>query len=193
MSGRSIKEKAHHMLIPKTIMAACDGSHRVFDVFSYAADLAQKCRAQLLAVHIIDERNVAAVQRAFGHLPHPEQEEWDNYVKGLIQDASTDLEALIRKHRHDRLSVVKFVQIGNVGEKLLTLISEKHVDLVVVGNSHRHPLCGHLLGGTLHRLFGSCPVPLISVRSSMHLKSAMNRARNESDPFTEKWITESIK
>jgi nucleotide-binding universal stress UspA family protein len=149
----------------KTILAACDGSPNARKVVSVAACLTEKIDAHLILAHIIDERNVEAVKQAFGHLPHPEETEWIDYAQKLIHQANGELKALARLHRPNHPKIVYLVEIGDISERLLKIITDKRADIVVVGETHYHRSYGYLLGGTLHRLFRRCPVPLLSIRS----------------------------
>ncbi len=136
----------------------------------YAACLAEKCKAELIIVNIINQRDVDAIlaisDKQFDRTVEKNIEKLaDDYVKREIEKRTRQMEDLIREISCTHLSVKKVVRIGIPFQELNRAIEDEQVDLMVVGPKGRGNLAGVLFGSNAEKLFRHCPVPLLSVRS----------------------------
>ena len=129
-------------------------------ILDYAAGLAGPTGAELHVVNIINDRDLAAVNKitAFGY-----KVDSDEYL------------AIIKKERREKIAelsdhltlsdekVTYTFLVGDPTTELLRFIVEQDMDLVVMGikaNDLKHMFAGSVA----ERMFRKCPIPVLSYR-----------------------------
>lgn len=129
-------------------------------ILDYAADFAKAFDAELLIVNVINDRDLAAVNKitSFGYKVDSEK-----YVE-IVKKERRDGIAEMSEHLTLPDDKVSFsFLIGDPSDELLHFIVESNVDLVVMGIRSRD--IKHMFAGSVaERLFRRCPVPVVSYR-----------------------------
>ncbi|MFC1813037.1 universal stress protein [Thermodesulfobacteriota bacterium] len=147
------------------IMVACDFSEYSKEALKYAADLAENLKADLLITHVINQRDVDAVQTVSVYSTAISVEE---FTKNQEENRSMRIDKLIEETSIAHLPVKKVIRVGIPFQELIRSIKDEGVDLVVMGPKGRSNLKGIFFGTTAEKMFRHCPVPLLSIRVDRH-------------------------
>ena len=151
----------------KKIMVACDFSEYSKQAMTYAAELAEMLKAELVITHVINQRDIDAVQQATIFSPAISLDEFLNRQK---ENRSQQIDKLIEAASFTHLPVKKIIKTGVPFHQLIQAIEEEDVDLVVMGPKGRSNLDGILFGTTAEKMTRHCPVPLLSIRGDKHAR-----------------------
>ncbi|MCB2215095.1 universal stress protein [Desulfofustis glycolicus] len=132
-------------------------SQRMLD---YSATLAEALDAELILVNVINERDLAAVDKISSFGFKVDSEHYVETVKKERREAIADMASKLSL-ADDRVSFVFL--IGDPSTELLRFVVESNVDLVVMGIKTRD--LQHIFAGSVaERMFRRCPVPVVSYR-----------------------------
>ena len=138
----------------KRLLCATDFSPAAAGAVAMALTLAEKTRAEVTLVHVID-----ALPEAGGHLNYAVPE-IAPLRKVLEEVAAPRLQAAAPEFLPNGLKVEKRMVIGRAHEKILEIADEESADLIVLG-SRGHGLLGRLLFGSISGCVvreAKCPV-----------------------------------
>jgi nucleotide-binding universal stress UspA family protein len=145
----------------RRIMAAVDLSEYSKETVEYAAQLAEKCDAELVITNVINQRDmdaVAAVSFEFGNFSV------ENYLEKQKMERDQRIRKLIEETGCGHLPTRILIRVGAPIEGLNRVVREEAVDLVVMGCKGRSNLTGFLFGSIAEKMFRRCPVPVLSIR-----------------------------
>jgi nucleotide-binding universal stress UspA family protein len=155
------------------IVAACDLSAYSEQVMDCAASLSEKLGAELIVVHVINQRDVDALMEA-AHKIVPEETELimsvNEYLESLRQERIEKIEALIKKTIMAGRKVRKVFRIGIPYQEIIGLAQEEKADMVVMGSKGKSNVSGLLFGSTAERVFRQSTVPVLTVRLGSEAK-----------------------
>ncbi len=127
------------MIRIKTILAPVDFSEASKKAVNYGISLALECGARLFLTHIIP------------------------FDATAYQDAKANLLDLIPAESREKLDYEIVVRSGEVRHELLGMVTEKDVDLVVMGTRGRSYFERLLLGSVTERMLRKLHVPILTV------------------------------
>lgn len=147
------------------IMVACDFSEYSKAALEYAAALAETLKADLIIAHVINQRDVDAVQKVSVYSAVISVEE---FTKHQRENRSQRIDELIEEASLTHLPVKKIIKVGIPFYELIHAIKDENADLLVMGPKGRSNIKGILFGTTAEKMFRHCPVPLLSIRGHGH-------------------------
>lgn len=134
-----------------TIVIATDGSESVRRAVNVALDLAGRFDADVHALYVVDEGEVAAS-------PEPVREEMRAALDDSGQDALDDVVSAT-----DR-PVTTAVREGRPATVIREYAVDHDADVVAMGTRGRHGENRFLIGSVAERVVRTCPVPVLTVR-----------------------------
>lgn len=151
------------------IMVGYDFSQYAKRAMEYAISLAEKCRAELVVVNIINQKTVDSLHeiadKTFDRAVEKSIEKLaDDFADREVKDRSEKIDKQVEEIATSHLSVKKIVRVGVPFQALNRIAEEEEADLLVVGSKGRDNLTGILFGSNAEKLFRHCKVPLLSVR-----------------------------
>lgn len=157
------------MITLSKIMAGCDFSEYSKVTMEYAACLAEKFKAELIIVNIINQRDIDSIlaisDKQFDRTVEKNVEKLaDDYVKRLTEQRIQQMEKLIEEISCTHVSIKKVVRVGVPFLELIQTIEDEKADLMVMGSKGRGNLAEVLFGSNAEKIFRHCPIPLLSIR-----------------------------
>ena len=138
----------------KTVLCPTDFSAESYRALEYGARFATAAGGSLLIAHIL-------------HNPTTKEFHPEGYVLSFEQ-AKTRAQAQLEEIRAQRVGgTVKcdlFVDIGDPYEKLLSLATQRQVDLVVISTHGRSALEHLVMGSVAEKIIRHAPCPVLVVR-----------------------------
>ena len=134
-----------------SVVLATDGSASVARATVVALDLAHRFGAEVHALYVVEESDVAAA---------PEDVR-DRLREALEADGETALEDV---REASGQAITTAVREGRPASEIGTHAREHDADLVAVGTRGRHGEHRFVLGSVAEAVVRNCPVPVLTVR-----------------------------
>jgi nucleotide-binding universal stress UspA family protein len=133
------------------IVVATDGSESVRRAVSVALDFAERFDAEVHALYVVDEGEVAAS-------PDRVREE----MRAALDDSGR--EALDQVVSAADRPVTTAVREGRPATEIREYATDHDADMVAMGTRGRHGENRFLIGSVAERVVRTCPVPVLTVR-----------------------------
>ncbi len=145
------------------VMVAMDMSSMADEAREYAAEVAEKSKAELFLVHVINQVEIYALQKVSKRLDSKAIEDYlkeekatrFDHLKKIVNESSMSPEL--------KKNAKIIIKHGVPFEQLLEVVRDEMIDLVVIGQKGRSNLKDVLIGSTSHHMYHSCKVPLLSI------------------------------
>lgn len=134
-----------------TVVIATDGSESAARAVTAAADLAERFDAEVHALYVVDEGELAGS-------PAELREELAAALESTAENALADV-----TERTDR-AVTTAVREGRPASEIPQYAEDVDADVVAVGTRGRHGDHGYLLGSVAEAVVRRCPTPVLTVR-----------------------------
>jgi nucleotide-binding universal stress UspA family protein len=144
---------------PRTILMAIDFGRETQAVVRHGTRLAEHYRAKLIALHIVRVPYVVLNESSFEPMTRMEVE---RLTDSLVSKRREDLGALLPSSAGERESVVRVG--GAPFDSLRDFVSERSVDLVILGAGGHGDAGIRWLGSTCHKMVRLAPCPVLVVR-----------------------------
>jgi nucleotide-binding universal stress UspA family protein len=141
-------------------------------IFNYAAKLAKNLDADLIALNVINSRDVDAIQTisSMGYNVDSGQ-----YIKGIREERTAFLENIIKDSCFPPNKVRILFKTGNPIDEILNTSIEEKVDMIVMGPKGKTNLEHVLIGSVAEKVFRWSPVTVISFRDEEYSKRLRKR------------------
>jgi nucleotide-binding universal stress UspA family protein len=150
------KKEAHKLGI-RSILVPIDFSAHSKNALKYAIPLAEKFRASVHLVYVV-EPTVYPADLGFGQVVLPGVED------ELREKGADELEQLIRREIGGAVTATSSVRTGSPHQEILHEAEERGVDLIVVA-THGHSGVEHILfGSTADRIVRHARCPVLTIR-----------------------------
>ncbi len=142
----------------KKILIPVDFSKTSSTAFDVAFDIAKKDGADLIAMHVVEEITTESY-RITGEW---HKADWQDriYTFELLKKAKAQLEKLVTDPKYAAVKIIGELRVGNPYHGITTIITEKKVDLVVMGTRGHTKLEEMVIGTNTEKVvrLSRCPV-----------------------------------
>jgi nucleotide-binding universal stress UspA family protein len=157
----------------KKILVPTDFSKPSMFAVEVAADIAKKANAEVTLLHVVEEP-VSSSLNVEGQIAAEENWEEKIYTMKLIEKSKKQLTKLVEDSRFDGIKVKQELRMGSPYHGMNTIITEKKVDLVVMGTAGRSDLEHMIIGSNTEKIVRMAHCPVLT----MHAKPASKEFRN---------------
>lgn len=149
-------------------------------ILNFAAGLANSTGADLLIAHVINQRNLDAVDKitSYGY-----KVDVDHYVETIKNERREELEKMMLNLTLPDEKVTYTFCVGDPANELLKLVIDRQVDTVVMGVKTTD--ISHIFTGSVaEKMFRKCPVTVVSYRDDeisekLHRKITRHLSKGE--------------
>ncbi|HSY86491.1 MAG TPA: universal stress protein [Verrucomicrobiae bacterium] len=147
----------------KTILVALDGSKHAVSVADAAADLALRCDAKLLILHVVAPIFDGKVRNDLANLARMEHREQTEYemLQGFGQDIVHSAELSARQKGVTQVEAL--VEVGDPAGVIVDIARARGADLIMLGRRGLGTLAGLLLGSVSHKVIQVADRPCLTV------------------------------
>lgn len=156
----------------KKILIALGFSEYAKGIFDYGVMQAKAFDADIVAVNIINSRDVNTVE-VITNMGYDVDEE--HYVTSIEAERRKMLQTLIDQSAYPAERIKIAIQVGNPTDELLRMIIKEKIDLVVMGTKGRTDLEHLLVGSVADKLFRYSPVPVVFHRTETQSRKLKER------------------
>jgi nucleotide-binding universal stress UspA family protein len=146
----------------KHILAALCLSELSDGIYRLAVEMADRFDADLTVINVININDIERIGtiEAMGYDVHSR-----DYRIAIKEDRRERLETLIKQFRVPQKQLQKLVLVGHPVEEILKVISQEHIDMVVIGAKGHSNLPYLLVGSVAEKVFRHSPVTVVSHRN----------------------------
>jgi len=157
----------------KKILVPTDFSKPAMIAAEVAADIAKKANAELTLLHVVEEA-VGNSMNVEGQVT--DDSRWDEklFTMKLIEKAKKQLTKLVEDQKFEGIRVKQELRIGSPYHGMNTIISERKVDLVVMGTAGHSELEHMIIGSNTEKIVRMSHCPVLT----MHEKPASKDFKN---------------
>lgn len=148
----------------EVILVATDGSDHARNAVRLAADLAQKYRARLIALHVTTpewSERVPEELRNYARSEHIEATERE-ILESVGQQILRNAETLAREEGLEQIDTM--LEVGDVAATVLSVAKAAKADLIVLGSRGLGSMKGLLLGSVSHKVNAHASCTCITVK-----------------------------
>ncbi len=144
------------------IVAAIDFSTYSPQILEYAADVAARNSAELVAVNIINKRLFESVQKEYED-DHLCVFSLDKFILDQTRTRTTELNALIDQWVPKEIATRVIIRSGVPFEEILRVVEEEQGDLLVINSKGRTNFQDYMYGTTSEKIFSHSPISILSL------------------------------
>ncbi len=147
----------------KKIMISVDLSEQCVPARKFAAELAEKLKAKLVVVNVINQIEIRALQKIS---KASDSMSIDQYLEDQKKSRNEQIEQMINSttSNEDYKKYIKIIiRHGIPFQELLKVAEEEKVDLIVMGTKGRSNLANVLVGSTANQLFHHSKIPVLAI------------------------------
>jgi nucleotide-binding universal stress UspA family protein len=146
--------------IEKIMVALAFGNHSK-GLFDFAVSLAGPLNADLIAVSIINERDINTVGciSSMGY-----EVDGDHYISSVREEREKACRRLAEEADFPMEKLKIIIKTGHPASKLIDICKEEKADMIVMGPKGRTSLETVIIGSVAHRLFRHSPVTVVTYR-----------------------------
>ncbi len=167
----------------KKILVPTDFSKPAMIAAEVAADIAKRGNAELTLLHVVEEA-VGNSLNVEGQVTSDGRWEERLFTMKLIEKAKKQLTKLVEDPKFDGIKVKQELRIGSPYHGMNTIITEKKVDLVVMGTAGHSELEQMIIGSNTEKIVRRSHCPVLTVHAkpaSKEFKSIVYATSMEKD------------
>jgi len=131
-------------------------------IMQYAAGIAERNQAELIAVSVINKRQIDYIKEICQH-QDPGTITLEKFINDETRRRTVNMEDLFRQWVPKTVTVRTSIRSGVPFEEILQAVDDEEADLVVISSKGRTNFKDFMFGTTSEKIFRHCPVSLLSL------------------------------
>lgn len=144
------------------VIAGIDFSVYSARVLEYAAVVAERNMAEIVAVSVINKRQIDHI-REICEEDKPTNLTLEKFLNDETRRRMADMEELFGRMVPKTVPARTLIRTGVPFEQLLQVVDEEQADLMVISSRGRTNFQDYMFGTTSEKVFRHCPVPVLSL------------------------------
>ncbi|MCP3923686.1 MAG: universal stress protein [Desulfobacterales bacterium] len=158
----------------KKIMVALAFTKNAQAIFDYAAGFAEKFSSEIVAISVINSRDVEAIESVATMGYNIDSE---HYTEDIKKERNELLEGIIKNSKFPKEKVKTVYKIGNPTDEILSAIVDESIDMIVLGVKGHTNLEHVFIGSVADKIFRKSPIPVVSFRPEGHANKLLKRIK----------------
>ncbi len=146
----------------KRIVVGIDFSVYTSRIMEYAAGIAERNQAEIVAVSVINQRQIEYIKTVCKH-EDPGTITLVKFIDDETRRRIHQMDDLIRQSVSKNISTRTIIGIGVPFEEILKVVDDEQADLVVISSKGRTNFQDYMFGTTSEKIFRHCPVSVLSL------------------------------
>src|SRR5690349_8038544 len=147
----------------KKILVPTDFSKEAQIATEVARDIAKKAGSELIFLHVIEGASGGSFN-VEGETKYGGDIEDKLFNHALIKKAKQQMEKLLSNNMFEGIKVKSELKLGTPFHGMRTIITERKVDLVVMGTAGKHKLEDEILGTNTEKVVRQSNCPVLTVQ-----------------------------
>ena len=131
-------------------------------IIQYAAGIAERNQAELIAVSVINKRQIDYIKEICKH-QDPGTITLEKFINDETRRRTVNIEELVRQWVPKNVATRTIIRSGVPFEEILQAVDDEDADLVVISSKGRTNFKDYMFGTTSEKIFRHCPVSLLSL------------------------------
>ncbi len=146
----------------RKIIVGIDFSIYSARIMQYAAEIAERHQAELIAVSVINKRQIDYIKDVCKH-QDPGTITLEKFINDETRRRTVNIEELVRQWVPKNVATRTIIRNGVPFEEILHAVHDENADLVVISSKGRTNFKDYMFGTTSEKIFRHCPVSLLSL------------------------------
>ena len=131
-------------------------------IMQYAAGIAERNEAELIAVSVINKHQIDYIKEVCKH-EDPGTITLEKFINDETRRRMVNIDDLIRQWVPKKVATRTIIRSGVPFEEILQVVNDEEADLVVISSKGRTNFQDYMFGTTSEKIFRHCPVSLLSL------------------------------
>jgi nucleotide-binding universal stress UspA family protein len=132
------------------------------EIIEYAAGVAERNSAEIVAVNVINQRLIESLKKEFA-VSDFHTFSLDKFIADEIRKRTLNLDDLIKKYVSDNIPTRISIKSGVPYEEILKVVDDENADLLVISSKGRTNFHDYMFGTTAEKIFRHSPVSVLSL------------------------------
>lgn len=146
----------------KRIIVGVDFSLYSPVILKYAADIAEKNTAEIVAVNVINRRQIEYLEKAINN-EQPQTFSLEKFITDQTSERTRKLGHLINTNVSKQVPTKIIIRSGEPFEEILDVADDEKADLLIISSKGRTNFRDYMFGTTAEKIFRHSPVSLLSL------------------------------
>lgn len=142
------------------------------NLFKFAVEQAGKIDAELILVHVIEEKDVKAIRNIASYGFHVNEEQ---LMESIRQDKEKKFARLLKVTDYPHEKIKNMLLEGDPVDELLQFAIREDVEMIIMGIRGKSDLLHTFTGSVANTLFRRSPISILSYRDPMSAERLRKR------------------
>jgi len=146
----------------KRIVVCIDFSVYSSEILEYAAGVAERNSAEIVAVNVINKRQIESIKEAINN-EQLRTRLLSDFINDQTEKRIKNMDDLFNQWVPKQVSTKIIIKSGVPFEEILRVVDGENADLLVISSKGRTNFEDYMFGTTAEKVFRHCPVPILSL------------------------------
>ncbi|MCP3891298.1 MAG: universal stress protein [Desulfobulbaceae bacterium] len=146
----------------KRIVVCIDFSVYSSEILEYAAGVAERNSAEIVAVNVINKRQIESIKEAINN-EQLRTRVLSDFINDQTEKRIKNMDDLFNQWVPKQVSTKIIIKSGVPFEEILRVVDGENADLLVISSKGRTNFEDYMFGTTAEKVFRHCPVPILSL------------------------------
>lgn len=146
----------------KKVVVSVDFSLYSTKILEYAAVVAEQNSAEIIAVNVINKRQIESIKEAIKN-EKLRTRVLNDFINDQTRKRTKSMDELFNQCISKEVSSKTLITRGVPFEEIIKVVNDENADLLVMSSKGRTSFQDYMFGTTAEKLFRHCPVSVLSL------------------------------